>query len=91
MERYFKRKPSTPESGSAPSVPCEIDLSDLPSDPAVRKKNSEYHPNQKDEIRRKYLIRGPCQPREAMPFQEKLSVVKEDVFQHCCGHATPRV
>ncbi|KAJ9560721.1 hypothetical protein OSB04_005881 [Centaurea solstitialis] len=25
--------------------------------------SGEYHPNQIDEIRRKYLIRGPCQPR----------------------------
>ncbi|CAH9138308.1 unnamed protein product [Cuscuta epithymum] len=41
----------------------EVDLDDLPSDPAKRRKISEYHPNQRDEIRRKYLIKGPCQPR----------------------------
>ena len=27
-------------------------------------KKSDYHPNQRDEIRRKYLIRGPCQPSD---------------------------
>ena len=51
MERFFKRKASTPESSSTPSTPCQIDLNDLPCDPADRKKIWEYHPNQRDEIR----------------------------------------
>lgn len=63
MERFYKRKASTSESSSTRSMPCEIDLSNLPWDPADRKIISKYHPNQRDEIRRKYLIRGPCQPR----------------------------
>ncbi|CAH9129681.1 unnamed protein product, partial [Cuscuta epithymum] len=74
---FFKRKspPTSNHSGDAgqsssanvsnntPSLPREIDLNDLPWDPAERKKNSAYHPNQRDEMRRKYLLRGPCQPR----------------------------
>ncbi|KAL9677802.1 hypothetical protein QQ045_015638 [Rhodiola kirilowii] len=40
-----------------------VNLDDLPWDPAERKKITQYHPNQRDEVRRKYLIRGPCQPR----------------------------
>ncbi|KAL9666885.1 hypothetical protein QQ045_001229 [Rhodiola kirilowii] len=48
-----------------------IDLNDLPWDPADRKKIREYHPNQRDEIRRKYLLRGPCQPR-GHSFPQKL-------------------
>ncbi|KAL9669670.1 hypothetical protein QQ045_007217 [Rhodiola kirilowii] len=36
-----------------------------------RKKIREYHPNQRDEIRRKYLLRGPCQPR-GHSFPQKL-------------------
>ncbi|CAH9115656.1 unnamed protein product [Cuscuta epithymum] len=75
---FFKRKspPTSNQSGDAgqsssanvsnntpSSLPREIDLNDLPWDPAERKKNSAYHPNQRDEIRRKYLLRGPCQPR----------------------------
>ncbi|KAL9667281.1 hypothetical protein QQ045_001632 [Rhodiola kirilowii] len=35
------------------------------------KKNREYHPNQCDEIRRKYLLREPCQPR-GHSFPQKL-------------------
>ncbi|KAL9672479.1 hypothetical protein QQ045_028730 [Rhodiola kirilowii] len=37
------------------------------------KKIKEYHPNQRDEIRRKYLLRGPCQPR-GHSFPQKLVV-----------------
>ncbi|XP_019093410.1 PREDICTED: uncharacterized protein LOC104754107 [Camelina sativa] len=43
--------------------PFDIDLDDLPWDPAKRKRIISYHPNQRDEVRRKYLTRGPCQPR----------------------------
>lgn len=79
MEKFFKRKASTPESSSTPSMPSEIDLNDLPWDPADRKKNSEYHPNQRDEIRRQYLIRGPCQPR-GHNFLRKNIMAREGVF-----------
>jgi hypothetical protein len=40
-----------------------IDLDKLPRDPAKRKRMFDYHPNQRDEIRRKYLLWGPYQPR----------------------------
>ncbi|KAJ9539257.1 hypothetical protein OSB04_031990 [Centaurea solstitialis] len=40
-----------------------IDISDLPWDPSERPNIITYNPNQRDEIRRKYLVRGPCQPR----------------------------
>uniref|UniRef100_A0A0D3BRS1 Uncharacterized protein n=1 Tax=Brassica oleracea var. oleracea TaxID=109376 RepID=A0A0D3BRS1_BRAOL len=39
------------------------DLENLPTDPGDRKTITEYFPNQRDEVRRKYLMRGPCQPR----------------------------
>ncbi|KAJ9565413.1 hypothetical protein OSB04_001379 [Centaurea solstitialis] len=56
MEKYLKRKaPSTSNN--------TIDINDLPWDPSKRPKMITYHPNQRDEIRRKYLVRGPCQPR----------------------------
>jgi len=35
----------------------------LPSDPGDRKHILDYHPNERDEVRRKYLIKGPYQPR----------------------------
>ncbi|KAF8114630.1 LOW QUALITY PROTEIN: hypothetical protein N665_0035s0009 [Sinapis alba] len=41
----------------------KINLEDLPSDPADRKRISEYQHNERDEVRRKYLTKGPCQPR----------------------------
>lgn len=44
-------------------MPVEIDLSETPWDPCDRIFFSDYHPNQRDEIRRKYLIRGHSQPR----------------------------
>ncbi|KAK1364980.1 hypothetical protein POM88_040541 [Heracleum sosnowskyi] len=51
MERFFKRK-----------LPDTLNDTDLPWDPFDRKRIIEYHPDQRDEIRRAYLIRGPCQP-----------------------------
>ncbi|XP_048599290.1 zinc finger MYM-type protein 1-like isoform X1 [Brassica napus] len=41
----------------------EDELEKLPYDPGERKRISEYPLNQRDEVIRKYLIRGPCQPR----------------------------
>ena len=46
----------------SPVMPKKIDLKDLPWDPSERKRIIEYHPDQRDEIRRAYLIKGPCQP-----------------------------
>ncbi|KAL7584015.1 uncharacterized protein LOC111903062 [Lactuca sativa] len=40
-----------------------VKLKDLPKDPGVRPKITTYHPIQIDEIRRAYLLQGPCQPR----------------------------
>ncbi|KAK1358227.1 zinc finger MYM-type protein 1-like [Heracleum sosnowskyi] len=78
MERYFKRKspelaqPATndfsreninvPQSSSIPSMPKLIDLNQLSSDPHDRKRILDCHPNQRDEIRRAYILRGPCRP-----------------------------
>ena len=74
MERYFKRK--TPSSSTSNNVSGEttrekptrqpidvIDLDDLPWDPVDRPRISQYNVNQRDEIRRKYWARKPCQPR----------------------------
>ncbi|KAK1403158.1 hypothetical protein POM88_002763 [Heracleum sosnowskyi] len=53
MERFFKRKLLTtsddPDSGGESTK--------------QRKEIVEYHPNQRDEIRRAYLARGPCHPK----------------------------
>ncbi|RID52634.1 hypothetical protein BRARA_G00086 [Brassica rapa] len=52
-----------------PSPSCDLD--NLPWDPADRKKISEYPSNQRDEVIRRYLIRGPCQPRGHI-FKQKM-------------------
>ncbi|KAJ9557938.1 hypothetical protein OSB04_012552 [Centaurea solstitialis] len=56
-------QPSSTSPSPFVSVPTTIDLNDLPSDPADRPKVTTYHPNQREEIRRAYWIKGPCQPK----------------------------
>ncbi|XP_024969582.1 zinc finger MYM-type protein 1-like [Cynara cardunculus var. scolymus] len=62
MERYLKRKASS-STGNNDASNNVIDVNDLPWDPSERPIIITYNPNQRDEIRRKYLVRGPCQPR----------------------------
>jgi hypothetical protein len=68
MEKFFKRK-STLESQQqlGPSFKklfLDVDLENLPADPGERNQMLCYHPNDRDEIRRAYLQKGPCQPKE---------------------------
>ncbi|XP_021810541.1 zinc finger MYM-type protein 1-like [Prunus avium] len=70
MERFFKRKLSTDSSspsnpGSSNARPIEVDeiLANLQADPGLRTRMADYSPNIRDEIRRAYLQKGPCQPR----------------------------
>ena len=46
------------------TIHTEINLDELPYDPADRKRVSEYtrNPKKQDEIRRRYLTRGPYRP-----------------------------
>ncbi|XP_076901790.1 uncharacterized protein LOC143556336 [Bidens hawaiensis] len=62
MKRYFQSEPSNIVSSSSSSKPLKINLDDLPWHPSERQPISSYHQSQKDEIRRAYLLRGPCQP-----------------------------
>ncbi|XP_042022936.1 zinc finger MYM-type protein 1-like [Salvia splendens] len=60
------------EDGSALLQPQElpsedkdkVDLEKLPSDPGERPDIMSYPPNSIEDIRRAYLLRGPCQPRK---------------------------
>ncbi|KAH7688620.1 Ribonuclease H-like protein [Dioscorea alata] len=77
MEKYFKRKSlfeessSTLEKSDEPQITqqcskqahVEVDLKNLPADPGLRPLISTYHPNDQDKVRRAYLQKGPCQPR----------------------------
>ncbi|ESQ43668.1 hypothetical protein EUTSA_v10015352mg, partial [Eutrema salsugineum] len=58
QKRSFKRK--TPEDDLEN---LSGDLENLPSDPADKERILENHPNERDEVRRKYLMKCPCQPR----------------------------
>nr|KYP47883.1 Zinc finger MYM-type protein 1 [Cajanus cajan] len=77
MERYFKRKSSS-EQPSSPQIHVEkevklgpptkkifleCDLERLPDDPCLRPKISDYHPSDRDEVKRYYLQKGPYQPK----------------------------
>ncbi|XP_058741882.1 uncharacterized protein LOC131614290 [Vicia villosa] len=79
MERYFKRKFTSESQENVESrklsTPLrsiiggekrflKVDLNNLPADLGERKQISCYHPNDRDNIRRAYLQKGPCQPRD---------------------------
>ena len=59
-----------PREKSAVSQP--IDLDKLPWDPSKRKRMAYYHPNQYEDIRRKYLVWGPYQPRGDFQYPYRL-------------------
>ncbi|CAL2267578.1 unnamed protein product [Prunus armeniaca] len=70
MEKYLKRKSELELSGpigrsddSSKQSRIEINMSDLHSDPGLRTRILDYNPNIRDEIRRAYLQKGLCQPR----------------------------
>jgi hypothetical protein len=65
MERFYPKS----TSGNMPEM---IDLSKLPRDPSKRKRIIDFHPNQHEDIRRKYLTWGPHQPR---PSKFKLRMI----------------
>ncbi|XP_071699686.1 uncharacterized protein [Rutidosis leptorrhynchoides] len=58
MRKYLKRKES-----SSPTPISVVEMDNLPWDPYDRPRILQYNPNQRDEIRRQYWIRGPSQPR----------------------------
>ena len=51
------------ESESNPKRTCiKVDIANLPTNPSLRIKISNSHPNERDQIRRHYLQNKPCQP-----------------------------
>uniref|UniRef100_A0A2N9FYF2 TTF-type domain-containing protein n=1 Tax=Fagus sylvatica TaxID=28930 RepID=A0A2N9FYF2_FAGSY len=80
MEKYFKRKselelpPPTKRVDNSSSSKkelitllqdrVEINLADLPSDPGLRPRITDYHPNDRDQVRRAYAQRKARQPKE---------------------------
>jgi hypothetical protein len=69
MDRYLLKI-------KAQDVPEELNWKEeIQYDPGKRNLIEKYHPNLKEMVRRKYLVNGPCQPREFAfpytPFGEK--------------------
>ncbi|KAK8935078.1 hypothetical protein KSP39_PZI013663 [Platanthera zijinensis] len=75
MDKFFKKLPIS-ESALKKKRICQDDLKsnskrglietnldNIIADPGLRVKLSDYNVNDRDEIRRKYLLKGPCQPR----------------------------
>ncbi|XP_058181281.1 uncharacterized protein LOC131299720 [Rhododendron vialii] len=79
MERYFKRK--NPEESSTPTINNEpskqsrkeSDLPELQADPGLRPRIMDYDPNIREQVRRAYLLKGPCQPRNHQFRQRNFS------------------
>ncbi|XP_057770211.1 uncharacterized protein LOC130990025 [Salvia miltiorrhiza] len=53
----------SPPQASTKGMNIEIDLENLPSDPGLRLDIMSYPPNLIEQVRRAYLLKGPCQPR----------------------------
>ncbi|XP_042009254.1 zinc finger MYM-type protein 1-like [Salvia splendens] len=78
MDRYFKKlSPSVDVSSSSVNGPTllqpqeslnedklEADPENIPSDPGKRPDIMRYPSNSIERVRRAYLLKGPCQPRE---------------------------
>ena len=69
IERFFKRKieessiPTEKNDNSIKSSKVDFDPKELETDPGLRIPILEYHPNIRDQVRRAYIDKGPCQPR----------------------------
>ena len=66
MERYFKRKSESTlpceENAKLSKSKIEFNSADLPTDPGLRPPIMDYDPNIRDQVRRFYMQKGPCQP-----------------------------
>ncbi|KAK1380391.1 General transcription factor 2-related zinc finger protein [Heracleum sosnowskyi] len=81
-EINITRAPQPSAQGSSPSVtipPPVVDIVNLSHDPGKRKKLIDFHPNERDLVRRMYIQRGPCQPVDHV-FPKTLFGTKERRF-----------
>ncbi|KAJ4760478.1 zinc finger MYM-type-like protein [Rhynchospora pubera] len=54
---------NTSNRGSSKFSRIDFNVFDPPSDPGTRPQICEYHPNDREGVRRSYLAKGPCQPK----------------------------
>ena len=71
MEKYLIKRSNSKSSpirrnGSLKEARIKINLNELESDPDLRKKNSLYHPNDRDKVLRAYWLKGLIQPKIKM-------------------------
>ncbi|XP_022893931.1 zinc finger MYM-type protein 1-like [Olea europaea var. sylvestris] len=74
MNRYFQRKRNidSVDEGASNNVDVdkglsndvEFDVTKLPIDPGLRILILDYNANIRDEVRRAYMLMGPCQPQD---------------------------
>lgn len=73
--RQLRQDASKPNVASLTklSLPREINLDELPYDPVDRKRILQYNnnPKKQDEIRRRYLTRGPYRPQPGIKYPQK--------------------
>ena len=66
MERYFKRKSESilpcEENAKLSKSKIEFNSADLPTDPGLRPPIMDYALNIRDQVRRFYMQKSPCQP-----------------------------
>jgi hypothetical protein len=91
MEKYFKRKSelelplsssTNRDDNSSKQRREEINLADLPFDPGLRPRITDYHPNDQDQVHRAYAQKGSHQPKEHT-FPYKRYGIKDRRFNKC--------
>ncbi|XP_021774255.1 zinc finger MYM-type protein 1-like [Chenopodium quinoa] len=92
---------SSPLNASGDGVRLsENDLANLPHDPGLRKKMSDFHPDDRDLVRITYIQKGPCQPKnhdenafggdafvtDGFRSWNRLDILKAHVGKHMSAH-----
>ncbi|KAH7650649.1 Ribonuclease H-like protein [Dioscorea alata] len=73
MDKFFIKRPRSKESSNTPKIPLDsksseenintnFNLNDIASDPGLRKPIEDFDFEIRDQVRREYLTRCPCQP-----------------------------
>jgi hypothetical protein len=75
-EGSSSRPPTVPNvfRPQPPPIPADIDIDELPYDPADRKRIPQYsrNPQKQDDIRRIYLTRGPYRQQPGFKYPQKI-------------------
>ncbi|XP_022873882.1 uncharacterized protein LOC111392720 [Olea europaea var. sylvestris] len=64
MNRYFQRKRNVDSVDEGVLNNVEFDVTKLPTDPGLKIPILDYNANIRDEVRRAYMLKGPCQSQD---------------------------